>query len=535
MSAKGPPKLRDPAPSGGAPFAPRGTKPSVEKGSGVSSFVLLGGVVAVLAIGGFYIGLSTAKKDVDPSELSPPPLPGEVPSSSASFVAPPPPKPRCAPVVADESFVLGEAPTRAPRDGSDLPPGIPGLDAPQAEPDEETSPFAVVLGRGVTTTTGFALGALRDGEGGTIATVVTLGADGRGGRVVRLARSRGDVEAPTVAAGPDGTLLVALLEPNAGGRALRLAQVKGEQVTWGAELSQSRDESLAIDLATSGDRALVAWDEADADASRVWIASFATKDVATTTQPRAVTGKKTDADAPRLVPRPGGFWLAYVARGELAKRAARPKEAVDHVDDDEIDEESGGERIETSWIEVMPLDELGAATGAAARISPREGTVLGFDIARGADGGAVVAWRDDASPTGGGGGTVHLVYVGPGGASEPRPLADDEVDDGVPDLLGFSTPSEGLSGGGWLAVASRKGPHAVGRIDERGGILGGVTPEPSLARSEPIAAAGSRLLLAVPEGRAVRLRVVACEDAAAPPPVDPAAPPPEEVLLPSGP
>jgi len=533
MPEKGPPQRQGrPAPSEGAPFAPRAAMPQLDKGSGVSAFLLLGGAVALIGGAGLYF-TRLAQNEVDPDALAAPPLPGEVTAPSAS--APPPQelKPRCVPVVADESFVLGEAPTRAPRDAMEVPPGIPGLDAPQTDGDDESSPFAVVLGRGVTTPTGFALGALRDG-GGSIATVVTMGPDGRGGRLVRLARSRGDVEAPTLAAGEGGSLLVALLEPNAGGRALRLARVVGEQVTWGAELPQSSDESLAIDLAVSGERALVAWDEADADSSRVWIASFSAKDVGVTTQPRALSAKKTDADAPRLVARPGGFWLAYVARGELAKRAARPKEAIDHVDDDEVDEESGGERIETSWLEIMPLDELGASTGAAARVSPREGTVLGFDIASGADGGAVLAWRDDASPTGGGGGTVRIVYVGTGGASEPRPLAGEDVDDGIPDLLGFGTSGLGATGG-WLAVASRKGPHAIGRVDDRGAFLGAVTPEPSIARSEPIAATGNRVLLATPEGRAVRFRVVACEADAAPAAIDPAAPPAEEVLLPSGP
>ncbi len=293
-------------------------------------------------------------------------------------------------------------------------------------------------------------------------------------------------------------------------------------MTWGAELSQGRDESMAIDLAASGERALVAWDETAGDAAQIAVSSFRIADLGTATAARTVTAKGTEAESPRLVPRPGGFWLAYLARGGVVRKPARPKEAIDTVDDDEVDEESGGERIEASWIEVLPLDELGAATGGAARVTPREGTVLGFDLAPGADGGAVVAWRDDVSPTGGGGGTVRAAYVGPGGVGEARPLVDEDVDDGVPELLGFG------GGTGWIAVSSLKGAHALARVDDRATALGPVSVEPSLGQGEPVAAVGDRLLLATPEGRAVRFRVVACREAAEAAPADPSKPPPDD-------
>lgn len=503
-----------------SPLVPRGAPDrSPDRGTGAGAIVALGAAVAVVVGVGWVIGRSA--EDPDVADLAPPPLPGEVPlsPSASASAARSAPAPRCAPVVKDESFVVGEAPTQRADPPTDTPPGIPGLDAPATEDDPGASPFAVVLGRGIATKDGFALGALRDGEGGSIASVVRIGPDGRDGRVIRLARSRGDVEAPVLAAAPDGALLVALLEPNAGGRALRLARVAGTEVTWGAELTQGRDESLGLDLAASGARAVVAWDEADGDRSRIAVASFPVGDVGTATAARAVSDEKTDAESPRLVARPGGFWLAYVARGGAAKRAERPREAIDAVDDDEVDEEAGGERIEASWIEILPLDELGAGSGGAARVTPREGTVLGFDVAPGADGGAVIAWRDDASPTGGGGGTVRVAYVGPGGVGEARPLIDEDVDDGVPELLGLA------SGSGWVAVSSIKGAHALARVDDRGTVLGPVANEPSLGQGEPVAAIADRLLLATPEGRAVRFRVVACAEGAEATAPDPAKPP----------
>lgn len=503
-----------------SPLVPRGAPGSTpDRGAGAGAIVALGSAVAVVA--GVMWLISRSAEDPDAADLAPPPLPGEMPlsPSRAASASRPPPAPRCRPVVKDESFVVGEAPTQRADPPTDTPPGIPGLDAPGVEDEPGASPFAVVLGRGIATRDGFALGALRDGEGGSIASIVRLGSDGRDGRVIRLARSRGDVEAPVLAAAPDGALLVALLEPNAGGRALRLARVAGTEVTWGAELTQGRDESLALDLAASGARAVVAWDEADDDRSRIALASFPVGDIGSATAARVVSDDETDAESPRLVSRPGGFWLTYVARGGVAKRAALPEEAIDPVDEDEVDEEAGGERIAASWIEVMPLDELGAASGGAARVTPREGTVLGFDVAPGADGGALITWRDDASPTGGGGGTVRAAYVGPGGVGEARPLVDEDVDDGVPELLGFG------SGSGWVAVSSLRGAHALARLDDRGTPLGPVANEPSLGHGEPVAAIADRVLLATFEGRAVRFRVVACADGAEATAPDPAKPP----------
>lgn len=504
-----------------SPLQPRGSRvPAPERGSGASAVVFLG--VAVALLGGVGWILSRAIGDAtDPDQLAPAELPGQLPLDvSASAAAPAAAPPRCTAVAAGEAFVVGQAPTKAPRAPTDTPPGIPGLDQPQLEEDLGASPFAVILGRGVVTADGFALGALRDGEGGTLATVVTLGRDGRDGRVVRLARSRGDVEPPVVAAAADGSLLVALLEPDAGGRTLRLARVVGKDVTWGAELAQGRDESLAIDVAATGARAIAAWDEPERDGTRIAVAAFPVADPSIATAPRLITARDVDAESPRLAARPGGFWLAYVARGGLAQRAPVPDEKADVLDDDEIDEQRGGERIETSWIEIVPLDENGAAAGAPARVTAREGTILGFDLAPGADGGAVLAWRDDASPTGGGGGTVNVAYVGPGGVGAVRPLIDEDVDDGVPDLLGFA----GGSGSGWIAVSSLKGHQAIGRVDDRATVLGPVASERSLGRGEAVAAAGDRLLLATPEGRAVRLRVVACAEDAPVPSADPARP-----------
>ena len=149
---------------------------------------------------------------------------------------------RCTEVVPGTSFAIGEPPAPRDREG----------DA-QAEPldrDELLAPFALVLGRAYATRTGWAMGALGDGEGGTIASVVTVDAEAGTGRVTRMLRSRADFDPPVVVPARDGRLFVAMLEPNASGRSIRLVAIEENGgAVWGSEIVEGRDDSLALDVA----------------------------------------------------------------------------------------------------------------------------------------------------------------------------------------------------------------------------------------------------------------------------------------------
>ncbi len=124
-------------------------------------------------------------------------------------------------------------------------------------------------------------------------------------------------------------VLAALLEPNASGRAIRIAKVRGDEVTWGVELSEDRDESSALDLAASGARAVVVWDDVNAEEKRshVMLSSFDVATMRSVTSARPVSSPKTDADSPRLIARPGGYWLGYLARADEA--SSKKKNAKD--------------------------------------------------------------------------------------------------------------------------------------------------------------------------------------------------------------
>jgi hypothetical protein len=427
--------------------------------------------------------------------LAPPEPTTAPPSTSSNAIAGGPG--RCAELERDRSFVVGEE-------------ASPKAQGEEWDRDDELAPFAVILGRAITFEGGFAVGVLGDGEGGSVANVVTLAADGTGGKTVRIGRSRGDFEPPVVAASKQG-LLVALLEPNAGGRAVRVASVEGDKVTFGAEISEGNDESLAIDIVAGKERGIVAWDAVDDDTSFVSISTFPLDGIERATGPRRVTEEKTDAEAPRLVARPGGFFLTYLVRGHETRRERVVERGYDAgTNEDEVDETRGGEAVVASWIEVIALDESGAASGEPQRVTPRDGNVVTFDVVAVGDA-LLIGYRDEDSPTGAAGGSVRLARVTMGGVGEATTVADEEGSDGAPTLLP-----------GWLAVPTLRGPDLLAKLTAEGAPAEALEPEASLGRAEPIAAAGARLLLAEPEGRAMRLRVVDCGDR--PPTAAPAAP-----------
>jgi len=242
-----------------------------------------GAAAVALVVAGLVVWRTCNRPD-DPAAAGGPAANATASAGAAS--APGAQATRCQ-VVGKEPFVIG-ADRKRPPPSEPREPGQPG--GPEPEPEEEQfAPFAVEVGRGAAFDGGFAVGALRDGDNGAVAMVATVGRDGSGGKLVKLARSRGDMAPPRVT-GSGGAILAAMLEPNAGGRAIRLAKVEGEQVTWGPELAEGRDESLALDLAAAGERAVVVWDDMTRDGkrSRIMMASLDTATLRSVTSPRPI-------------------------------------------------------------------------------------------------------------------------------------------------------------------------------------------------------------------------------------------------------
>src|SRR5204862_4506721 len=115
-------------------------------------------------------------------------------------------------------------------------------------------------------------------------------------------------------------LVVAVLDGAPNGSLVRLARVEdptgGGKVTWGAEIPQTSDDSEVVSLSASDKTAVLAWDDWDAHARAevVRAVAFPADDVRHASAPAVLSRAGEDAEGPLLARRPGGFWLAFVAR-----------------------------------------------------------------------------------------------------------------------------------------------------------------------------------------------------------------------------
>lgn len=461
MSTSGPTSAARRPPSGGPP----------PRDSAAGRWI---GILAVIGLVAFFI----IRAPTDPPPLGAGGGGGDLPAAE------PPPPPRCK--AAQGSFRVGEAPA--------APEGEGGAGGAEPEP---FAPFAVEIGRGARIASGWAVGIKRDlktDEGmGTFAEIVALDDAASAGRVIRLGRTRGDLDAPLVVAA-EGGWVAAMLEPNASSLSTRLVRSDGDGLHWGAEIEQGRDESLAYDVAIGERVGVVTWDDVVDDGERavVMLATVATESLEGGERAVPVSGEDVDADLPRLARRPGGFWLAYVARG-------RGDDAGEPSDPRATEGRFAAERIVPSWIELLPLDENGEVEGEPRAVTARTGHVLAFDMGAGADGGVVIAWRDDDTPSGAQGGTVTAMFVGASGVGQEQPLASEEVGAGVPNLVGgYVTLPDGLG----HVLAAPLAPDA-----ELGGEL---RREDAFGIGQVLAADGDRLLVARPNGKAADFAVVTC-------------------------
>jgi hypothetical protein len=153
----------------------------------------------------------------------------------------------------------------------------------------------------------------------------------------------------------------------------------------------------------------------------------------------------------------------------------------------------------------VPLDAAGAATAAPRPATPTDGHVLAFDIELGRDGSAMIAWRDDDTPSGSSGGRVSAVLVSLGGIGEPHVLAEEGVGSGVPELLQ-----------GWMALSSLSGATQLAPMTADAQLKGPLARELSFGNGEPIASTDQAILLARPAGRAIKLSVMRCSEDPAP-------------------
>ena len=459
-----------------------------------------------------FLVLPGCKKKPDEA----PPAPAASGSSSAEATLAKGPRCRTTPV---RTFSIGE---RAPTQ----PRGDAGGD--EDDDQELALPFAVEIGSALPTPGGFAIAGLRSTAGGSGAFIAFYDVPSGAGRMVELGRTYGGADPPRLAA--HGARLVAVVpDSDASSGRLRLASIGAGAsppgVTWGGEISASRDESAAFSVELGESRGVVVWDEFDKKHRRgiIRASSFDAANIATLTEPRTISPETRDAEAPRLQPRPGGFWLAFTARPSappdkrlpVAKTApgASARSPADAGMDESV------LRVGQRGIDVVPLDANGSPTAEPRSVTLPRAHVMAFDIGAGADGALLLAWRDDDTAPGAESGAVYLAKVMPDGAITRSVIEDDQGGAGVPSLIvDRQRPVRAGAHPLWLALASVSDATRLGALSPAGELLDTLGSDPLLSNAEPLALRDGRLLLGRPRGLAVELNLIDCTPGAAPAP-----------------
>jgi hypothetical protein len=407
---------------------------------------------------------------------------------TASSETPPPPPPRCARVGTHPGYRLG---TFKPRDDE--------AEEADDDPAERAAAFGVEVSRAIALGEEFLVGVRNDGASGASAAVARIAADATTGKTIELGRSRGDFDAPLVAA-YDGGWIAGILEPNASGATLRLGVSRvDEPPRLEIEIDQGRDESLAFDFMRGKEALVAVWDDVTKDGklARVLGSTLDLEAKQATGSPTVLSRKGYDAETPRVVAREGGFWVAYIARKAL--------EVPKRDDDEALDRNPKGDRyaaekIDPSWLELVPLDATGRPTAKPRPVTPETGHVLSFDIATTPDGSALVTWRDDDTPSGSHGGRVSIMTVTLSGGTQAQVVAEHDVGAGVPSLLA-----------GFLAFPNAAGKAMLAPLAADGTLAGDLRLEPTIGVGDPLVANGDRILVATSAGTALDLPVVTCK------------------------
>lgn len=371
----------------------------------------------------------------------------------------------------------------------------PSPDEAVDDDDDALLPFGVDMGAAVPTTYGFAAAGLR---GAGQAFVALLGE--RASHRLDLGELHGDAETPALTAAGE-RVVVALRSSDAAGFTIKLAQVVGPEgsVEWGHELSKLGKDVTGLSVALSGDHGLLAYQGLEKGSSRVYLGSFATAHFKDAFETKALEAK--DVENPRLVARPGGYWLAWARTLPEPKKV--PNVGIDAgapQDPEERDLLEVGLRA----IEVAMLDERGNRQGSALRIGEPRRQLLLFDVAQAASGSLLVAMRSDSAAPGAEGGALLLSEVGPDGSVHEERLDDDEIGAGAPVLL---VDANATLQEPWLSVSSPSDATRLGRARGQRTVL---EADPMLGRAEVIAVSSGRFLTQRGRGRGVELATFEC-------------------------
>jgi len=395
-----------------------------------------------------------------------------------------------APAVSSSASVVAESLPRCRVDGARL--AVPGDD--------------VVAGDAVTTSDALLVGVVRRVSGRRVSSVVRASLDLATVKAIDVGATLGDDPPPSprlrgstvfvasyarsgAGAGADAGASASASAGDAGAagastRSLEIARLDGTALVREGAVVQQADESLAYDVAwPDGANAappLVAWDEdapllagqliADRGVVKVQIVGAG--------KPRVASPDASDAEAPRLLARRGGYWLAWLARraepGDDAGAAAA---------------EGPGERRAYRWVELVALDAKGEATSPVRRVTPEKGRVASFDLATapssnagaGGDPKLVIVVQDEAAVAEGAG--ERIVRYSVDGAKdriESGEVLDGGVGHALADLLPAAGDGSGARATRWLSFTDTQEHAHLAPLGVSLALAGAPTLEPSL-------------------------------------------------------
>jgi hypothetical protein len=381
--------------------------------------------------------------------------------------------------------------------------------------------------------------ALRHEPHGNVALLARLPRSvGEEAAVLELARIDGDVPPPRLAVA-GGDLLVAIVqimgEPRAptSGYRVRLARLPAaalagtlpaaQSLQWHDGPSASRDESNAFDFAAvlpgtaaaaAPGSALFAWDDWPRGEShgRVYVQAIGVD--GQTGAPSAVSSALVDAEEPRLVARPGGYWLAWLVDVASAQGRARTYDPGEP----ELAAAAGAGSVNSNAstssngaraIEVLALDAVGQPAGNVRRIRTDSTRVVGYDLTTNAAGNAWVVWRQDASSAGAAGGRVLMAEVQSDGPHEIVPVREDDVGSGEPTWLAPATELP-ASWQPWLTFPDQRDRTLIVPVEYPHPASAPLGLAADLQGAAALAARSGRVLFAQPRGRSLELFVAAC-------------------------
>jgi hypothetical protein len=413
-----------------------------------------------------------------------------------------------------------------------------------AEPEPEIDlPFSVEPGMALELGGAFYATALRHEPHGEVALLARLPRSvGQQPAMMELMRLEGDVPPPRLAvAGAD--LLVAIEqimgEPRSPSSGYQVRMVRlsaallagtlppAEPLQWHEGPTASRDESNAFDFAAAlpavgtavaPGGALFTWDDwpRGENHGRVYVQAIGSD--GRSGPPAAVSSALVDAEEPRLVARPGGYWLAWLVDVASVQGRARSYDPGES----EVAAAGGGSNSGGSTgspapsanpnangaraIEVLALDAAGQPAGNVRRIRTESSRVVGYDLTTNSAGQAWVVWRQDASSAGAAGGRVLMAEVRSDGPHEIVPLREDDVGSGEPTWLAPASPLQEP----WLTFPDQRDRTLLVPVEYPHPASAPLALAPDLQGAAALAAVSGRVLFAQPRGRSLELFVAAC-------------------------